>query len=119
MGQRKLFITLMRAEMEDTIEGLGQLSARLKERLGREEITNYVFNENEALVSREIAGLTSLLPVLDELKSGDYPDVYALAKHAEEALVRKSGESEDPEAVSEIIMRKIRKILTYILDMPE
>jgi hypothetical protein len=119
MGQRKLFIALMRAELEDSIEGLEQLSGRLKERLEKGEITNYVFNENGALLSREISGLKALLPFVDAIKSADYPDVRVLAQHAGDALKKKAEEWEDPEAVGEIIARKIRKILKYILELPE
>ncbi|MDR0601098.1 MAG: hypothetical protein LBG42_01825 [Treponema sp.] len=119
MGQRRLFMTLMRAELEDSIEGLEHLSGLLKDRLLKDEITNYVFNENAALLTREISGLKSLIPALEEIKSGDFPDVYALARYTEETLLEKAKEWEDPEAVNGIITRKIRKILAYILELPE
>jgi hypothetical protein len=119
MGQRRLFITLMRAELEDSIEGLEQISGLLKDRLEKGEITNYVFNENGALLTREISGLKSLLPFVDTIKSADYPDVYVLSQHTEDILRKKAEDSEDPEAVGEIIARKIRKILKYILELPD
>jgi hypothetical protein len=60
MGQRKLFIVMVRAELEDSIEGLEELSAICKRRLGSGEITNYVYNENEVLLHQEISGLRNL-----------------------------------------------------------
>jgi hypothetical protein len=119
MGQRRLFMTFMRAEMEDSSEGLEQLSGILAERLSKNEITNYVFNENAALLAREISGLKSLVSVLDGIAAGDFPDVYTLARHTEKTLIDKAREWEDPEAVNGIITRKVRKILTYILELPE
>jgi hypothetical protein len=119
MGQRSLFITLMRAELEDSIEGLEQISGRLTERLEKGEITNYVFNENGALLTREISGLKSLIPLVDAVKSADYPDVYVLSQQLGDTLKKKAEDGEDPEAVGEIVTRKIKKILKYILDLPE
>jgi hypothetical protein len=119
MGQRKLFMTFLRAEMEDSVDGLTHLSERLRERFEKGEITNYVFSENSALLSREISAIRSLIPVLDTIAGADYPDVHALARNVEETLHRKAEELEDPEAVSRIITRKIQKILMYILEWPE
>ncbi|MDR1418958.1 MAG: hypothetical protein LBI86_01140 [Treponema sp.] len=119
MGQRRIFMTLMRAELEDCIEGLEHLSEILGDRFSKNEITNYVFSENSALLAREISGLRSLVPVLGGIKSGDFPDVYALARHTEKTLLDAAREWENPEAINGIIARKIRKILTYILDLPE
>jgi hypothetical protein len=112
-------MTFMRAELEDSGEGLEHLSVILADRLSKNEITNYVFNENSALLAREISGLKSLVSVLDGITGGDFPDVYTLARHTEKTLLDKAREWEDPEAVNGIITRKIRKILTYILEMPE
>jgi hypothetical protein len=119
MGQRKLFIIMVRAELEDSIEGLEGLSVRCKHRLGSGEITNYVYNENEALLHQEISGLKKLLPVVDAVKAEDCRDVYDLAQKMEALLTAKAEELQDPQAVGGIVSRKIRKILNYILEWPE
>ncbi|MDR2019408.1 MAG: hypothetical protein LBQ14_01425 [Treponema sp.] len=119
MSQRKLFIVMVRAELEDSIEGLEELSALCKRRLDSGEITNYVYNENEALLHQEISGLKNLLPVVDAVKMEDYRDVHDLARKLEALLTAKAEELHDPQAVGGIISRKIRKILNYILEWPE
>ena len=79
MARRKLFVTMLQAEVEDSIEGLEMLSRNLRDRLKKDEITNYVFNENEGLISQEIFGLKSLLPVFGGIDKDKYPDVLSLA----------------------------------------
>jgi ERCC4-type nuclease len=110
---------MLRAEVEDSIEGLEALSRTLHERLKKEEITNYVFNENEGLISQEIFGLKTLLPVFDGVDKDEYPDVRSLAGALEEMLKKKTEELEEGRGVSEIVTRKIRKVLNYILEKPE
>jgi hypothetical protein len=110
---------MLRAEVEDSIEGLERLSQTLRERLNKEEITNYVYNENEALVYQEIFGLKTLLPVFDGIDKDEYPDVQALAGAVGELLKKKAEELEDGRGVLEIVTRKIRKVLKYIQEKPE
>ncbi|MDR2184527.1 MAG: hypothetical protein LBO80_02495 [Treponema sp.] len=119
MGQRKLFIVMVRAELEDSIEGLEELSVICKHRLNSGEITNYVYNENEALLHQEISGLKKLLPIVDTVKTEDYQDVHDLAQKLEALLTARVEKLQGPQAVSGIVSRKIRKILNYILEWPE
>jgi hypothetical protein len=109
---------MLRAEVEDSIEGLETLSRTLRERLNKEEITNYVYSENEGLISQEIFGLKTLLPVFGEINKDGYPDVQSLAGAVGELLKKKTEELEDGRGVLEIITRKIRKVLKYILEKP-
>jgi hypothetical protein len=110
---------MFRAELEDCIEGLEELSVICGQRLKKGEITNYVYNENEALLHQEISGLKNLLPIVDAVKTEEYRDVHDLAQKLEALLTAKAEELQDPQAVGGIISRKIRKILNYILDWPE
>jgi predicted nuclease with TOPRIM domain len=109
---------MLRAELEDSVEGLEALSGSLRERLKKEEITNYVFNENEALIYQEIFGLKTLLPVFDEINKDEYPDVQSLSGAVGELLKKKAEELEDGRGVLEIITRKIKKVLNYITEKP-
>ena len=118
MAQRKLFITLFRAELEDAIEGLEQLSVRMEKRLRAGEITNYVFNENEALLKNEISSLKKLLPVMYMFEIEKYPDVDTLAEAVGSMLQRKVEEMGDPQAILEIIRRKQKKVLKYLMEQP-
>ncbi|MDR0877555.1 MAG: hypothetical protein LBN21_05840 [Treponema sp.] len=116
MGQRKLFITLFRAELEDSLEGLEHLSYILEHRLNNGEITNYVFNENETLLSREISGIKRILSAFDAVDPDGYQSVEALAQGTVEVLKQKAAEQDESQAVQGIIERKTKKVLNYILN---
>jgi hypothetical protein len=119
MGKRKLFITLLRAELEDTIEGIEQLSFIMENRLNKGEITNYVYNENEAFLNREIAGLEKLLPLLESVDIEAGKDIKALAFQTGNMLQIKANTADDPRVITEIINRKIKKVLKYLTEEPE
>ena len=118
MAQRKLFITLFRAELEDAVEGLEHLSGMMENRLNAGEITNYVFNENKALLKNEISGLKRLLPDIGAIDKEKYPDVSALAEAVGTMLQSKIEAMDDPQAILEIIRRKQKKVLKYLLEQP-
>ncbi|MDR1318042.1 MAG: hypothetical protein LBJ90_00325 [Treponema sp.] len=119
MRKRKLFIRFLRAELEDTIEGIEQLSFVLESRLQKGEITNYVYNENKAFLNREIAGLRKLLPLLEGVDIEAGKDINTLALETGNMLQLKANAADDPQVVTEIINRKIKKVLNYITEQPE
>lgn len=114
MAKRKLYVSLLRAEIVDTIDGLRELSVTLERRLNGGEITNYVFNENDALLKNEISGLQKLLPQIDSFDAAAYPDVNTLAQTLGNMLQSKIETLDDPRAVQEIIRRKQKKIMKYL-----
>ncbi|MDR2134586.1 MAG: hypothetical protein LBP27_05710 [Treponema sp.] len=119
MSKRKLFIMLLRAEIEDTMEGIEQLSFVMENRLNKGEITNYVYNGNKAFLAQEHAGLEKLLPLLDGVDTGSRKDVNALAFETGDMLQREAKAADDPSVILEIISRKIKKVLKYITEQQE
>jgi len=116
---KKLFVALFKAEIDDALEGLEQLSFVLENRLNKGAITNYVYSENEALLSQEISALKKLILHIDSVNIGTCKDVNALALNLENMLQMKVEEMDDPQAVCGIIRRKIKKVLNYIVEQPE
>ena len=119
MATRKLFVTLLRAELEDAVEGLQELSVTLEKRLKNGEITNYVFNENEALLKNEISGLKKLLPFIDVFDISGYSEIDTLAEALVNMLQMKIEAVDDLGAIREIIRRKQKKILKYFVEQVE
>jgi hypothetical protein len=119
MARCNVFMSLFRAELDDSIEGLEYLSKVLGERLDRGEITNYVYSENEAFLNRAVSAFRALTAYLDTLDTGSYTDVRLLAEDIEGKLKEKVEELDDPKAISEIIERKAKKVLKYIFERPE
>lgn len=115
MPERKtLFLKILKAELEDCLEDIEDLHNVYERRHGTEEITDYVYKENEALLSRELSGLRNLIPRVEEFDLGKYESVEALASAVDSLFQGKVIEYEDPEAVYGIAKRKLLKVLCYV-----
>ena len=113
---KKLFLRILKAELEDCLEDVEDLSILYERRRTKEEITDYVYKENEALLAREISGLKNILLSIDDLAIESYPSLEAFASAVDGMVQRKVLEFEDPEAVYGIAKRKLLKVLKYVSD---
>ncbi|TCW60282.1 hypothetical protein [Treponema sp. J25] len=114
--QKKLLLKIFKAELEDCIEDAEDLSNLYERRFCSDDVTNYVYQENRALLQREIAGLRDSLQILDSLNIEQYKDYRELAGAIDEIIQKVVMELEDPEAVYTIAKRKLLKVLKYIED---
>jgi hypothetical protein len=105
---------MFRAEIENSIEDVTALADLYEKRFKSDEITNYVYNENEAFLAKEIAGLRSLLTYLETVSPEKFSGAEVLALEIDNMIKRKTEVYEDPGAVYGIVSRKIKKILTYL-----
>ena len=112
--RRMLFLKILKAELEDCLEDVEDLSNLYERRRGTEEITEYVYRENEALLSREISGLRNLLANMDGVSVKIYASIEDLAAAVDAMFQKKVLEYEDPEAVYGIAKRKLLKVLKYV-----
>jgi hypothetical protein len=116
---RKLFFTLFLAEMQDSLEDIEYLAGIYGNRFRNGEITTYVYNENKAFLKHEASGLKGLIAFIESVKPGDYKDVRELAQGMEYMLKKKAEESDNPAVIDQIVSRKIKKVLAYVLEEPE
>ncbi len=117
MPERKqLFLKVLKAELEDCLEDVEDLANLYERRHSVEEVTNYVYHENEALLARELSGLRNVLSSIDTVVLDEFEDVEALASAVDAMVQKKVLEFEDPEAVYGIVKRKLLKVLRYITD---
>ena len=72
------FKRLLTAELEDLIEDIGLLEEHYRERFAGEEITPYVFQENEALLIREIDSINKFIQIVDGIDTRLYKDTSSL-----------------------------------------
>jgi hypothetical protein len=105
---------MFRAEIENSLEDAGALVELYKKRFKSEEITSYVYNENEVFLAQETAGLKGLLAFLDSLDSVKFSKAEDVANEIDSMIKRKVEDYEDPEVIYAIVSRKIKKILTYL-----
>jgi hypothetical protein len=113
-GKAELFLVMFRAEIENSIDDAKALGELCEKRFKGEEITSYVYNENEVFLAQETSGLKGLLAHLDTLEPAKYSQAEDVASEIDNMVKRKVDDYEDPEAIYMIVSRKIKKILTYL-----
>lgn len=108
------FLRLLKAELEDLVDDINLLEERYRERFAGEEITPYVFQENEALLMRELDSVVKFSRIVDAIDPGLYKGTADLEKGLAEHARQLVGRYEDPEAVFVFIKRKIDKVHLYL-----
>ncbi|MEW6564541.1 MAG: hypothetical protein AB1404_03470 [Spirochaetota bacterium] len=112
--RKRLFMKILKAELEDCLEDVEDLENLYERRLLKNDVTNYVYNENEALLKRELNGIRKALDSLEFINIDTYENVDALAAAVDAVIQKKVQEYEDPEAVYQIAKRKLLKVLRYV-----
>ena len=112
--RKKFFLKIFKAELEDCLEDVEDLSLLGDRRRNCEEITEYVYRENEALLKREISGLKTVIASIDDFALERYDSVESLAAAVDDMIQKKVLEYENPEAVYGIAKRKLLKVLGYM-----
>ncbi len=110
----RLFLKILKAELEDCVEDLEDLAILYDRKHRSQEITNYVFNENEALLSQELTGIKKLLSSIDDMTIERYDSLDSFALSVDELMQKKVLEFDDPKAVYTIAKRKLLKVLSYL-----
>lgn len=107
------FIKILKAELEDLREDIAIAEGRYADRFARQEITEYVYKENDALFRKETDSLNRFIQAVDAIDVSLYTSVRGVAE-ALESLVKDTVEGfEDPEAIYLFVSRKLQKVLTY------
>ena len=109
------FISLLKVEFEDIKSDLRSMEELLVNRIGLREITDYVYNENTALLEREIAAVDRLRSLLDQLSCEELEEpVDELAVRLETRFTDEIRRRQIPEAVRPLIIRRLRKVAGYL-----
>jgi hypothetical protein len=118
-GTAELFLVMFHAEMKSSLEDAEDLVSVYKKRFNKDEITSYVYNENEAFLAQEMAGIRGIIAQIEDFSAGDYQSAEDTAAVIENRVHEKAELFENPEAVYRLVHRKIQKILAYIRMRPE
>jgi hypothetical protein len=114
----KFFLTMFRGELENSLDDARYLAEFYEKKLKGSEITNYVYNENEAFLAQEIRGLKGFIEYIDTLSPGEHDTVEDIVSKIDDMIKRRIREYADPGAVYDIVTRKIRRILVYMEEWP-
>ncbi len=117
--RKKLFLKVLKAELEDCLEDVEDLANLYERRHNGDEVSNYVYNENSALLTRELSGLRNVIESLDTVLLNSYDSIESLAASVDAIIQKKVLDYEDPQAVYSIAKRKLLKVLRYIGDRQE
>jgi hypothetical protein len=113
---RAIFIKMCRAEIEDLLEDMGVVEGRLRERFAKEEVTNYVYMENDAVFRIESATLIGILKLIDAIGVSHYTSVKALMNDLDKKIQDFVDQESAPLIVYEVMSRKLKKIYSYVED---
>ena len=108
------FLKVLRAELEDLLEDMKTIEERYRERFASSEITNYVFLENEALLSREEESIRSLISSIDGMNSSGYKSLDEIVKDLDAVARDIITSKEYPAAVHGLLKRKMDKVYSYV-----
>jgi len=110
--RKRLFLKILKAEIEDCLEDVEDLEKLYERRFRGSEVTSYVYNENEALLSREFAGLSQVLSSIELVDLDRYASVEDLAASVDEMIQKRFG-IRKPQAGVWNCKRKLLKVLRY------
>ncbi|TFG84888.1 MAG: hypothetical protein E4H20_01945 [Spirochaetales bacterium] len=110
----KHYLRLLKAELEDLADELGIIDARCRERFEGAEITPYVFQENEALLKKEIDSIRKFSKIVDGIDASLYKNIAELEADLQARSRELIAHFEEPEAVFIFLKRKFDKIRTYL-----
>jgi hypothetical protein len=109
------FIDIFRVELKDLEEDINDLLEILEQRKVSHEITNYVYMENKGVLLNEISCVHELLDQLSAIDAYRYESVEAMIGDIREMLDRRIEECSFPDAVHNLVQRRLEKVCTYVL----
>lgn len=109
----KLFIKILKAELEDLEEDLESWGRYLDEKHKAERITEYVFRENTGLLKQEILSLKKLVATFEQVPP-QQATLEALRDFFRDLVRKEVKESQFPGAVEDFAFRKIDKVYEYL-----
>jgi len=108
------FIGILRIELEDLEQDVGDLLEICQRRKDSREISNYVYMENQSLLLNEIAGIKSLIHSLDEMDTGRFVSAQEMFAEIDRLIHTKTRECAYPEAVYNLVKRRLDKVVAYL-----
>jgi hypothetical protein len=110
----RLFLKLLHAELEDLAEDIELIDQLCLKRFEENQISSYVFKENDALLRRELDSIAKLSKIVDAIDATLYKNVEELEAELLKLLREQVARFEEPEAIVVFLKRKIDKIHSYI-----
>lgn len=111
---RKLFLKILKVELEEIESEIDLLIKLYQSRYEKREITNYVMQENDALLEREISCMKKLVPALETFNIDEYQDNETFILGLKAFLESFVKENQFPHAVFLLAEQRMQKVVKYI-----
>lgn len=112
--QKTAFLRILKVEMDDLEQDIELLIREYTEKHDKDEMTNYVFNENLALLQRELFGLQGFREEIAAMDPGEEKSLEELREHLDQRLKKRVEEKGLPNSILLLMERKISKVMNYI-----
>jgi hypothetical protein len=109
------FLGILKLELEDLEDDIGDLLEVCQRRKDQREITDYVYLENKTLLLNEIAAIKSLIHSLDDLDTGRFATQEQMFQEVDRLIHARTRDSAFPEAVYSLVKRRLDKVKQYLL----
>ena len=108
------YLDICKIEIKDLTDDIGLLVEEYKRRKEKNEITNYVFLENLAVLHNQMQGVDSLVETLNTLAPENYDDLDQMVRDVKKRIRDKIKKSDFNEALYLLVSRKLEKVAAYI-----
>ena len=110
----RLFLKLLHAELEDLAEDIELIDQLCLKRFQENQISSYVYKENDALLRRELDSIANLSKIVDAIDATLYKNVDELEAELLKRLHEQVARFAEPEAIIVFLRRKLDKIHAYL-----
>ena len=114
LKKREAFLKILCIELEDLDDDIQALILECEDKHCNEEISNYVFLENLAVLRNELFGVESFLVDVKSIKPEDYENIDLLIEDLMKKLEARIHEKGIAHSIVNLINRKMEKVKKYI-----
>ena len=116
---KKKYLDILKIEIHDLTDDIGLLVDEYRKRKEKDEITNYVFLENLAVLHNEMQGVDNLVEILSDVDPDTYTDLDEMVIDIKKRMRDRIRTSNLAEALYMLVSRKVDKVATYIHHVQE
>lgn len=112
----KIFLKILRIELEDLNEDIKLLVKECKEKHSTQKISEYVFQENLAVLQNELSGIEDFYKDLSKVNQENYKNLDEFVDYLKKTLKNKIREKGLVHSIYHLVERKINKVANYIMN---
>ena len=108
------YLGILKIEIEDLIKDIELLIEVHKKKYDNQEITQYVYRENIAVLKNEVSCLKNFIECIDSIDAEKYQSLQELVDQVEVQFKTQLHEHSYAQAVESFVKRKLKKVSHYM-----